>query len=95
VHFYKFNILKNTKWKSNMKQILIISLFLLPFFVANIVLGQTEKGDYKTTNQLLIGEKHIPPSRLGKCAGTGTEETAYAGDCSFLPISEWGMYAIS
>ncbi|MDR1268260.1 MAG: peptidoglycan DD-metalloendopeptidase family protein [Planctomycetaceae bacterium] len=31
------------------KQILIISLFLLPFFVANIVLGQTEKDDYKIT----------------------------------------------
>ncbi|MDR1141306.1 MAG: DUF1559 domain-containing protein [Planctomycetaceae bacterium] len=48
-----------------------------------------------TSNQLLIGEKHIPPSRLGKCGASGTEKTAYSGDCSYLPISEWGMFAIS
>jgi hypothetical protein len=48
-----------------------------------------------TSNQLLIGEKHIPPSRLGKCGATGTEKTAYAGDCSYLPISEWGLFTIS
>jgi hypothetical protein len=47
------------------------------------------------SNQLLIGEKHIPPSRLGKCGATGTELAAYSGDCSYLPISEWGMFSIS
>jgi prepilin-type N-terminal cleavage/methylation domain-containing protein len=48
-----------------------------------------------TSNQLLIGEKHIPPSRLGKCAASGTEQKAYAGDCSYLTTSEWSQFSIS
>jgi prepilin-type N-terminal cleavage/methylation domain-containing protein len=47
-----------------------------------------------TSNQLLIGEKHIPPSRLGKCAASGTERNAYAGDCSYLTTSEWSQFSI-
>jgi prepilin-type N-terminal cleavage/methylation domain-containing protein len=47
-----------------------------------------------TSNQLLLGEKHIPPNRLGKCTGD-SDMAAYSGDCSYLTISEWGTFAMS
>ena len=39
-----------------------------------------------TSNQLVIGEKHIPPKRLGQCSQTGDLYTIYqnSGDCSYL-----------
>ena len=39
-----------------------------------------------TSNQLLVGEKHIPPGRLGRCQQGGDLYSAYqnSGDCSYL-----------
>ena len=41
-----------------------------------------------TSNQLMIGEKHIPPNRLGKCdqTQTGMPHWQESGDCSYLTI---------
>jgi type II secretory pathway pseudopilin PulG len=43
-----------------------------------------------TSNQLVLGEKHIPPKRLGKCQQTGDlyEIFMNGGDCSYLT---WGV----
>ena len=37
------------------------------------------------SNQIMIGEKHIPLGRLGKCEGSGFN----AGDCSYLLCVNW------
>jgi prepilin-type N-terminal cleavage/methylation domain-containing protein len=44
-----------------------------------------------TSNQLLIGEKHIPVTLLGKCGHSGTyvaETAGTEGDCSYLNFGE-------
>ena len=44
-----------------------------------------------TSNQILIGEKHIPMGRLGLCGnqdGTGAVPQNY-GDCSYLTSAQW------
>ena len=49
-----------------------------------------------TSNQFMIGEKHIPSSVLGRCGGEGklgqwdTAEV-YSGDCGYLAIGVWGV----
>jgi type II secretory pathway pseudopilin PulG len=49
-----------------------------------------------TSNQLIVGEKHIPPFALGKCDGDGTSTTAAStgtsgrrSDCSYLTVNGW------
>ena len=45
------------------------------------------------TNQLFVGEKHIPMGRLGKCDGTEGPPPGYnqpnSGDCSYLLTGVW------
>lgn len=44
-----------------------------------------------TSNQLVLGEKHLPPTDVGKCA-PGTPNNDYSlntGDCSMLNVGEW------
>ena len=46
------------------------------------------------TNQFMIGEKHIPINRLGKCEGLPNDlgqYELYSGDCSYLSIGTWGI----
>jgi len=45
-----------------------------------------------TSNQLIIGEKHIPTSKLGQCA-TADEGTDNIGDCSYLITGWWKSVA--
>ncbi|MDR0338184.1 MAG: DUF1559 domain-containing protein [Planctomycetaceae bacterium] len=49
-----------------------------------------------TSNQLIVGEKHIPPFALGKCDGDGTATTGAStgtsgrrSDCSYLTVNGW------
>ncbi|MDR3198045.1 MAG: DUF1559 domain-containing protein [Planctomycetaceae bacterium] len=49
-----------------------------------------------SSNQLIVGEKHIPPYALGKCDGNATAtmapSTGTAGrrsDCSYLTVNGW------
>ena len=49
-----------------------------------------------TSNQFMIGEKHIPSGALDRCGGegrTGAWDTAeiYSGDCGYLAIGVWGV----
>lgn len=39
-----------------------------------------------TSNQIVLGEKHIPNGYVGKCAGPSSVD---AGDCSILNVGEW------
>ena len=47
-----------------------------------------------SSNQFLVGEKHIPISVLGQC-GRGTlgwdRRETYSGDCSYLSLGVWGI----
>lgn len=47
------------------------------------------------SNQIIIGEKHIPINRLGICDGDTTglfdKDEIYAGDCSYLCLDNWGV----
>jgi len=52
-----------------------------------------------TSNQFLIGEKHIPVSILDMCEGPlsppGTiNEELYSGDCSYLSLGVWGVNSV-
>jgi hypothetical protein len=38
-----------------------------------------------STNQFIVGEKHIAPNYLGKCEGSN----AYRSDCSYLTMNGW------
>jgi len=54
-------------------------------------LGRMKDG---TSNQLLVGEKHIPPSRIGLCHGHDTNHPGDTGrvnrsDCSYLNAGHW------
>jgi hypothetical protein len=46
-----------------------------------------------TSNQILIGEKHIRPKDVGKCvryeSGGSTEDRDTTGDCSILVTGQW------
>jgi hypothetical protein len=44
-----------------------------------------------TSNQILVGEKHILPEDLGKCLpnASAQPEINSAGDCSYLYIGYW------
>ena len=49
-----------------------------------------------TSNQFLIGEKHIPTAVLDQCGGTALGGTwdkneVYSGDCSYLSLGVWGV----
>jgi prepilin-type N-terminal cleavage/methylation domain-containing protein len=46
-----------------------------------------------TSNQIIIGEKHIPSNALGECsAGSGTTEKVFIADCSYMNTgyNKWG-----
>jgi len=75
---------------------------------ANIAAGWEPRDDFArltdgTSNQLMIGEKHIPLDRLGKCdpATNTTSATGYpagwvvvnSDDCSYLANNNWGTIA--
>jgi hypothetical protein len=46
-----------------------------------------------TTNQFIIGEKHIPRGSLGKCqTGTGAIEKVYNGDCTYMMTGKPSMH---
>ncbi|MCL2624669.1 MAG: DUF1559 domain-containing protein [Planctomycetaceae bacterium] len=52
-----------------------------------------------TSNQFMIGEKHIPTSVLDRCGGEGrlgAWDTAevYSGDCSYLSLGTWGANSV-
>jgi hypothetical protein len=44
-----------------------------------------------SSNQFIIGEKHIPLSVIGKCTGSASshEDTVTLGDCSYLATGGW------
>jgi prepilin-type N-terminal cleavage/methylation domain-containing protein len=45
-----------------------------------------------TSNQFITGEKHIPPSALGRCRGSdddGDDGRRYRSDCSILNAGQW------
>ncbi|MDR3199796.1 MAG: DUF1559 domain-containing protein [Planctomycetaceae bacterium] len=46
-----------------------------------------------TSNQIIIGEKHIPSNSLGECSlGSGTTEKVFIADCSYMNTdnNRWG-----
>jgi len=46
------------------------------------------------THQFMIGEKHIPISRLGKCEGNPGDANQYelfSGDCFYFSLGTWGV----
>ena len=44
-----------------------------------------------TSNQLVMGEKHVPPNRMGQCG-----QNAHSGDCSFLGAKgDWMEYTFA
>ncbi|MGL4941639.1 MAG: DUF1559 domain-containing protein [Thermoguttaceae bacterium] len=44
-----------------------------------------------TSNQLVIGEKHIPASSIGQCAGSDTDQRFYSYDCPHYLSAKKGM----
>jgi len=49
-----------------------------------------------TSNQFMLGEKHIPKNRLGKCDGSITSsafawQEIWSADCSYLSTGVWGI----
>ncbi len=48
-----------------------------------------------TSNQFMIGEKHIPTNRMGLCDGSAPGATipaeVFSGDCSYLSPGVWGI----
>jgi len=58
----------------------------------NIILGFEPRDNISwmsdgTSNQLVLGEKHIPTARLGKCGQNGTNGWRDQGDCGILGTS--------
>jgi hypothetical protein len=48
-----------------------------------------------TSNQLVLGEKHVPSLRLGKCkASDGDDGNGTVGECSFLKWGAWGASSV-
>jgi prepilin-type N-terminal cleavage/methylation domain-containing protein len=46
-----------------------------------------------TSNQIIIGEKHIPSNALGECSiGSGTTDRVFIADCSYMNTDQklWG-----
>ena len=81
-----------------------LPLVASPFQVADSQSGNWEDGSYSPkltfgsvvdglSNQLFIGEKHIPLGRVGVCDGTDTGPPGYnqpnSGDCSYLMTGVW------
>jgi prepilin-type N-terminal cleavage/methylation domain-containing protein len=82
------------------KQTYVVS----PFQVAPSLSGRWQDGSYTPkltfasvsdglTNQLFIGEKHIPMGRVGRCESNDTGPPGYnrpnSGDCSYLMTGVW------
>lgn len=42
-----------------------------------------------TSNQLIIGERHIPPYALGQCGSSDIGKDGYTSDCSYLVAAGW------
>ncbi len=49
-----------------------------------------------TSNQLVMGEKHIPENRVGVCrhAGPSTSDWVDRGDCSMLTANDWSQCSV-
>jgi len=68
------------------------------FSAANVIVGYTSRDSFSwwadgSSNQLVLGEKHIPASRLGHCGQNGLNGWRDQGDCSILGHS--GGFAAS
>ena len=47
-----------------------------------------------TSNQLVIGEKHVPSGQLGRCRQEGSDQSSTNGECSYLKWGAWGAGAV-
>jgi len=49
-----------------------------------------------TSNQLIIGEKHVPASKIGTCIGWyDPDPNSFYADCSYLGVTHWNQMGIA